>query len=86
VLVQVLGSPGVRFEGSLGEPGATQAIAGRVPARFSIEVREVLSVRVQKADREGRLAIQVVLNGKEVASRSTTKAFGLVTLTHRLKR
>lgn len=83
VVVHVLGTPGLQFEGSLGESSGPRSIAGRVPATFKTEVREALSVRIQKTNQEGSLEIRVVVNGQEVATRSTIKPFGLVTLTYR---
>src|SRR3970282_2187563 len=82
VEVQVQGTAGVRFEGSLGEPGATRTITGTVPAQFRQQVRENVYVRVQKAAREGKIVVRVRMDGREVTSRSTDKPFGLVTVVY----
>jgi len=76
----VQGTAGVRFEGSWGEPGATQTIKGQVPAHFTAQVRQNVYVRVQKAGREGKITVLVLVDGQEVASRATTKPFGLITV------
>jgi hypothetical protein len=80
VEVHVQGTAGVPFEGSLGEPGATRSIRGQVPARFSAQVRQDVFVRVQKAGREGRITVRVVVDGQEVAARATDRPYGLVTM------
>ncbi|KRT77011.1 MAG: hypothetical protein XU14_C0023G0017 [Armatimonadetes bacterium CSP1-3] len=82
VEIQVQGTAGVRFEGSLGEPGAIRTITGTVPAQFRLQVRENVYVRVQKAAREGKIVVRVRMDGREVASRSTDKPFGLVTVVY----
>ena len=76
------GTAGVRFEGSLGEPGATRTITGTVPTQFRLQVRENVYVRVQKAAREGKIVVRVRMDGREVTSRSTDKPFGLVTVVY----
>jgi len=80
VQVEIAGSPGLRFEGSLGDPGAARAISGVTPAQFQAQVRQTLYLRVQKTGRDGRLAVRVLMDGREVAAYSTSKPFGLVTV------
>lgn len=85
VQVEVEGTPGVRFEGTLGELPEARAITGVVPASFSLDMRRAVFVRVQKAAPEGTLTVRVLVNGSEVASAATTKPFGLVAITYPTK-
>ncbi len=82
VQIEVGGTPGMRFEGTLGEPPEGKAIAGQVPASFSVEMRRAIFVRVQKAVQDGQLTVRVLVDGTEVASAVTTKPFGLVALSY----
>ncbi|MGH2454503.1 MAG: hypothetical protein ACRDF5_12245 [bacterium] len=85
VQVEVEGTPGVRFEGTLGELPEARTITGVVPASFSLEMRRAVFVRVQKAAPEGTLTVRLLVNGTEVASAATTKPFGLVAITYPTK-
>src|SRR3972149_7358281 len=76
VEIQVQGTAGVRFEGSLGEPGAIRTITGTVPAQFRLQVRENVYVRGQKAAREGKIVVRVRRDGREGASPSPGQPFG----------
>ncbi len=80
VEVLVEGTAGTRFEGTLGEPGATRTITGSVPAQFTLQMRQNVYVRLQKAAREGKMVVHVTVDGREVASRSTEKPYGLIAI------
>src|SRR3990172_3079355 len=56
---RVRGPAGVRFKGSLGEPGATRTITGTVPAQFRQPERENGHLRGPKAARQGKIRVRV---------------------------
>jgi hypothetical protein len=85
VRVEIDGTPGVRFEGTFGEPPEAKTITGAIPATFSLEMRRAVFVRVQKAVQDGKLTVRLLINGAEVASGVTTKPFGLVALAYPTK-
>lgn len=85
VRLEIDGTPGLRFEGTFGEPPQAKTITGAIPASFSLEMRRGVFVRVQKAVQGGKLTVRLLINGVEVASGATTKPFGLVALAYPTK-
>lgn len=83
VVVVVSGSPGLNFEGSFGELGATKPVTGRVPTQLSFQTVGGFSVALQKRGRPGQLSMKVVVGGRVVNEASTSKEYGVVTYVHR---
>ncbi len=83
VVVVVSGSPGLNFEGSYGELGATKPVTGRVPTQLSFQTVGGFSVALQKRGRPGQLSMKVVVGGRVVNEASTSKEYGVVTYVHR---
>ncbi|MBI3998207.1 MAG: hypothetical protein HY355_04170, partial [Armatimonadetes bacterium] len=82
VVIEVFGTPGLRFEGSMGELGATKSVTGTVPTRLTFQTRVGFSIVLQKRTPEGELGIKVTVGDKVVNQASTKKEYGLVTYTH----
>jgi len=85
VRLEIEGTPGLRFEGTFGEPPQAKTITGAIPATFKMEMRRGVFVRVQKAVQGGKLTVRLLISGVEVASGATSKPFGLVALAYPTK-
>ena len=84
VVIEVLGTEGLRFEGSYGELGDTKPVSGTVPARLTFKTGIGFSVALQKRTPRGELAMKVTVEGRVVSETKTVKEYGVVTYTHRL--
>jgi len=84
VVIEVVGTQGLRFEGSYGELGQPKPLAGDVPRTLTFRTGVGFSVAFQKRTQPGELGIKVMVDGKTVHESTTTKEHGVVTYTHRL--
>ena len=84
LVIEISGTPGVTYQGSLGTGKATQAIEGPVPAQFTVTTAVAAVVSVTKEQQEGELTVRVLRGGKEVARQTTTAPFGNVTVVYRV--
>ncbi len=82
VVIEVFGTPGMRFGGAYGELGSPQSIEGTVPARLTFKTLTGFSVAFQKRGRAGELGITITVEGKQVHRSKTVKPLGVVTYTH----
>jgi len=76
--VEITGTPGVAFEGSIGTAPSTTAIAGQVPARYPVQTTVAVAVSVTKTQEDGELAVRVWRADQEVARRATSAPYGSV--------
>jgi hypothetical protein len=83
VVVEITGSPGVTFEGSLGTAGATRTISGQVPATYTVNDAVALAVSVTNKDADGDLTVRVLRSGAPVAQRTTHAPYGTVLLVYK---
>jgi hypothetical protein len=84
VIIEVVGTQGLRFDGSYGELGQPKQLAGDVPRTLTFRTGVGFSVAFQKRTQPGELGIKVMVDGKTVHESTTTKEYGVVTYTHRL--
>ncbi len=83
VVVEITGSPGVTFEGSLGTAGATRTISGQVPATYTVNSAVALAVNVTNKGPDGDLTVRVLRSGAQVAQRTTHAPYGTVLLVYK---
>jgi hypothetical protein len=86
VVIEVIGTQGVRFGGSYGAPTDLKSIESTVPARLTFNTLAQFSVALQKRGTAGELGIIIMVNGREVNRATTVKPFGVVTYVHRTGR
>jgi hypothetical protein len=78
VVISVEGTPGLSFEGSYGTPATTTPVRGVVPAQYTIKTQVAVAASFAKTTSEGELVVRVLVDGQEVARRSTTAPFGSI--------
>lgn len=78
VVILVEGTPGLSFEGSYGTPAVTTPVRGVVPAQYTLKTQVAVAATFAKSVSEGELIVRVLVDGQEVARRSTTAPFGSV--------
>ena len=86
LVIEVSGSPGVTYQGSLGTGSVNKSIEGQVPAEFTVKTAVAAVVSVTKEQEAGDLTVRVLRGGQEVARRTTTAPFGTVTVVYRIAR
>jgi len=82
LIVEITGTPGTAFEGSLGTTAATRSITGQVPAQYSVDAIAVV-VSLTKREEAGNLTVRVLRSGQEVASRTTDAPYGSLLLVYK---
>lgn len=86
VIIAVDGTPGLPFEGAYGTASATRSARGVVPAQFELRSAVAVVATFTKAAAEGDLVLRIVVDGREVARRQTSRPFGTVTISQILSR
>ena len=81
-VIEISGTPGVSFEGSLGSATASRSIEGQVPAQFTVETAIAVVATVTKKVEDGELTIRVLRAGQEVVRRTTSAPFGNILLVY----
>ena len=84
LVIEVSGTPGVTYQGSLGTGSVNKSIEGQVPAEFTVHTAVAAVVSVTKEQEAGDLTVRVLRGGQEVARRTTTAPFGNVTVVYRV--
>ena len=84
LVIEISGSRGMTYQGSLGTGNLNKAIEGQVPAEFTVETAVAAVVSVTKQQEDGELTVSVLRGGQEVARRTTTAPFGTVILVYRV--
>ena len=84
--VEVSGTPGLGFEGSLGTAPASRSVEGRVPARYTVETAVAVAVNLRKAAEDGELTVRILRGDQEVARQTTTQPYGSVLVVYRVTR
>jgi hypothetical protein len=82
LVVDITGTPGTAFEGSLGTTAATRSITGQVPAQYSVDGIAVV-VSLTKTGEAGNLTVRVLRSGQEVARRTTDAPYGSLLLVYK---
>jgi len=86
LVIEISGSPGVTYQGSLGTGNVNKSIEGQIPAEFTVKTAVAAVVSVTKEQEDGELTVRVLRGGQEVARRTTTAPFGTVTVVYRIAR
>lgn len=84
--VEVSGTPGLGFEGSLGTAPASRSVEGRIPARYTVETAIAVAVNLRKASEDGELTVRILRGDQEVARQTTTAPYGSVLVVYRVTR
>lgn len=84
--VEVSGTPGLGFEGSLGTAPETRPLQGTVPARYTVETAVAVAVNLRKASEDGELTVRILRDDREVARQTTSAPFGTLLLVYRVTR
>jgi hypothetical protein len=84
VVIEVVGTEGLHFEGSYGELGSPKPLSGDVPRTLTFRTGVGFSVAFQKRTTQGELGLKVMVDGKTLHQSTTTKDYGVVTFTYRL--
>jgi len=84
VVIEVFGTPGLRFGGSYGELGAPQTVTGVIPTKYTFEMASGFSVSLQKRGDGGELGILVTVDGRILHRSTTQKESGLVTFIYQI--
>lgn len=83
-VVEVSGTPGATFEGSIGTAPSSKSIEGQVPAQFSVETAVAVAVTVTKTQEDGELTVRVLREGQELTRRTTSSPYGTVLLVYKV--
>jgi hypothetical protein len=86
LVVEISGTPGVTFEGSIGTAPSTKSIEGQVPARFTVETAVAVAVTATKKQEDGELTVRVLREGQELTRRTTSSPYGTVLLVYNVPR
>jgi hypothetical protein len=86
LVVEVAGTPGVAFEGSIGTAPSSKSIDGQVPAQFTVETAVAVAVTATKKQEDGELTVRVLRDGRELARRTTSSPYGTVLLVYKVPR
>jgi hypothetical protein len=84
-VIEISGTSGVSFEGSLGTASASQKIEGQVPVQFTVTTAIAVVTTVTKKVEDGDLTVRVLREGQEVARRTTSAPFGTVILVYTVR-
>jgi hypothetical protein len=82
LVIEVSGTPGLGFEGSIGTTLASRSIEGQVPAQFTVETAIAVVANVTKKQEDGELTVRVLRAEQEVARRTTAAPFGNILLVY----
>ena len=86
LVVEISGTPGVTFEGSIGTAPSSKSIEGQVPARFSVETAVAVAITATKKQEDGELTVRVLREGQELIRRTTSSPYGTVLLVYKVPR
>ncbi len=78
-IVEVTGTQGLDFSGSLGGGGSTTTVDGRVPSTYTIRGWPAVAV-MQKSDEYGTLTVTIKKDDKILDRQTTTAQYGVVTV------
>lgn len=85
VEIQVRGTSGLGFSGSYGDLSGQQSVDGTVPETYTITDPDgdTVSATFQKdSGGSGTLTVKLVKNGEVAESKTTTSAYGVVSVSH----
>ena len=80
LVIEISGTPGMSFEGSIGTAPSTKRIEGQVPAQYTVETAVAVAVNVTKKQEDGELTVRVLRGGQEMTRRTTSSPYGTVLL------
>ncbi|HXX38881.1 MAG TPA: hypothetical protein VEP50_12190 [bacterium] len=81
--VEITGSPGTEFDGSLGTATTTRTITGQVPVSYNVDTPIAVVVSLTKREEDGTLTVRILRAGAEVASRTTAAPYGTILLVYK---
>ena len=84
IVVEIAGTPGTPFEGSIGTAPSTQRIEGRVPTQFTVETAVAVAVTATKKEEDGELTVRLLRGGQEISRRTTSSPYGTVLLVYKI--
>ena len=81
--VEITGSPGTCFEGSLGTAASTRSITGQVPVCYTVKTPIAVVVSLTKEGEDGTLTARILRAGAQVTSQTTTAPYGSIYLVYK---
>ena len=85
VKINVVGTEGLRFSGSIGTLSGTRSVSGVIPDTFSVTLDKslkVVSAVIQKEGGDGVLTVEIRAGSKLMESSSTGAQYGVASVTH----
>jgi hypothetical protein len=86
VTILVEGTPGLPFAGTYGTPQASQTVRGAVPATYTVTSAVGVAVTFSKEVEQGDLVVRLLVDGREVLRRTTSRPYGTITAAYSLVR
>ena len=84
IVVEITGTPGIPFEGSIGTAPSSKRIEGQVPAQFTVETAVAVAVSATKKEEDGELTVRLLRGGQEMSRRTTSSPYGTVLLVYKV--
>ena len=84
IVVEITGTPGTAFEGSIGTAPSTKRIEGQVPAQFTVQTAVAVAVTATKKEEDGDLTVRLLRGGQELSRRTTSSPYGTVLLVYKV--
>lgn len=80
----IVGTNGLKFSGSYGNVATSTSVDGTVPVVYATMCRDendIISCVFQKDQEEGTLTVNLLVDGSNKNSGTTSAAYGIITLT-----
>lgn len=76
--IEISGTFGTEFTGSISGGGSSRTIEGNVPANYTVQGWPAVAV-IQKTEEYGYLSVTIKKEGKTLDTQSTSASYGVVT-------
>lgn len=77
--IEVSGTSGTEFTGSIGGGSSSRTVEGTVPASYTVSGWPAVAV-IQKTDEYGFISVTIKKDGETLDSESTSASYGVVTV------
>ncbi len=77
--IEISGTSGTEFTGSIGGGGSSRTIEGTVPATYTVSDWPAVAV-IQKTEEYGFISVTIKEDGEILDSESTSASYGIVTV------
>ncbi len=77
--IELSGTSGTEFTGSIGGGGSSRTVEGTVPATYTVSGWPAVAV-IQKTEEYGFISVTIKENGETLDSESTSASYGVVTV------